>query len=320
MKLEQIQRARQDLARYIKKTPLQRCQQLEEKLQTKFQIYLKREDQQFTSSYKVRGAFNAILNLTPEQKAKGVVTRSSGNFAQAVAYAAKTLGVKAVIVMPENAPRIKVEGTASHHPEIIFCGNTHQEGQAKVVELASERGLTVLSPYDNLNVIAGQGTIALEVLEEVPQLATFYGPIGGGGIMGGCTAAIKQLNSAITTVGVEPSNAADYFVSRKLGARTLLTNSNTIADGLMAPQVGEHNWPLLQQYVDEVELVTEFEIKSAMRWAKEQLLIRLEPSGAAALAALLYHPHRYEGDIVCVLTGANVDPNSYDRWLAEASH
>lgn len=318
MDIERIEKARRDCSPYILKTSLERCPELEEFLKTKSRIFLKREDLQVTNTFKVRGAFNALLNLTPEQKNKGVVTRSSGNFAQAVACAAERLSIPAVIVMPEDAPKIKRQLTEAYGPEIVICGTSHEEGQAMVGALKQKRGCEALSPYDHLDVIAGQGIIGLEVIDSMPSISQYYCAIGGGGLLGGSGAALKQIKPSVRIFGVEPEGARDYAISRKLGKRTPFSPVDTIADGLRAPVVGVHNWPLLEKYVDEVGLVTDLEIKKAMLWLYETKHLVIEPSGATALAFLLYHTPPLEGDVVCVISGANVDRDMFDLWKIEA--
>lgn len=318
MDIERIEKASRDCSPYILKTPLERCPELEKFLETDSRIFFKREDLQVTNTFKSRGAFNALLNLTPEQKKRGVVTRSSGNFAQAVACAAERLSIPAVIVMPEDAPKIKRQLTEAYSPELIICGNSHEEGQATVESVKKERGCTVLSPYDHLDVIAGQGIIGLEVCASLPSIRHYYCAIGGGGLLGGSAAALKQHLASVRICGVEPEGARDYYLSRLARERTVFSPVDTIADGLRAPVVGTHNWPLLEKYVDDVKLVTDLEIKKAMLWLYENKQLVIEPSGAAALAAILFHKPYFEGDVVCVISGANVDREMFDKWLSEA--
>jgi len=319
MEFADIQKAQEKIAPYIRKTPLIRAFALEECLKSKGQIYLKCENLQATSSFKARGAFNALLNLSSEGKKRGVVTRSSGNFAQALAYASSILHIPATIVMPENAPQVKKEKTAQYKPTLLFAGPTQKEEQAEVEKLASSQGLTPLSPHNHYDVIAGQGTIALEILETLPTITQYFCPIGGGGIMAGTATAFKAINPSVHIVGIEPEGANDYYLSRQAGKPIALDKIDTIADGLRAPHVGSLNWPVLQQLVDEAATVSDEQIKAALRMLYDAMGLIVEPSGAASVAGLLFKPdlRKQEGDIVCVLTGANVDLDLYYSWILE---
>jgi len=294
------------IAPHIYRTPLLRSLELE--LLLGRQVFYKCENLQLTGSYKVRGAFNALLALDAEQQSRGVITRSAGNFAQALAYAGQKLGVRVTIIMPETSPIKKREGTARFNPELIIHGRTHQESQAKVLELAASSGQVVLSPFDHPDVILGQGSIAVEILEETSDIDTFLCPIGGGGILGGCSLFIKSRRPSIRVVAVEPEGAADFALSMQRNERTSIYAPDTIADGLRAPIVGEHNWPILRACVDEVVTVSDQEIREAMRFLFDKEGFIIEPSGAVTVAALL------SGKVstpscVAVLTGRNVDWN-----------
>ena len=317
--LGDIQQAESTIKDYIKKTPLVKApKELSEKLHHQGQIYFKCDNLQWTNTFKVRGAFNAILNLSPEEKKRGVVTRSLGNFAQAVAYAAQKLGIRAKIVVPNNIAPIKLQLTQKFDPEIVIAGILHEEGDAIVREIVENEGMTMLHPYDQKNVIAGQGTAALEIYEDLPAIRNFFCPIGGGGLLSGCATGFKTLNKDIQVIGVEPAGAADYYNSRKAGKPTPLDHVNTIADGLRASVVGDLNWPLLQKYVDRTEIVSDKDIKIAMKYFKEKLGIITEPSGATAFASLLLHKQKLiDGDIVVFISGANVDPQMFTQWIQE---
>ena len=316
--LSDVQLAKNTIKDSIKKTALLPIRQdLVSFLGHKGNVYLKCENQQWTNTFKVRGAFNALLNLSEEEKKRGVVTRSSGNFAQAVAFACKKLGIKAKIIVPEGIPKIKLELTQQFGPEILFSGPSNEEGDALVQKIIEKEGMTKLHPYNQKNVIAGQGTIALEIYEELPTLTNFFCPIGGGGLMAGCSTALKALNPKIQIIGVEPEGAADYYRSRQAGKPVPNVHVDTIADGLRASVVGELDWPLLEKNVDRVELVSDEDIKKAMAFLKKNLDIVSEPSGAAASASLLFHKQSLlDGDIVVLLSGANVDPDKFQNWIA----
>jgi threonine dehydratase len=321
---------------YVKKTPLLRCKALEEELHASYRIFLKLENEQPTHSFKVRGAFNALLSLAPQDRGKGVVTRSSGNFAQAIAYAGNLLNVKTRIVMPTNAPKMKKEATQRYGVEVTFAGTTHEEGNAMVEKIKLETGAALLSPYNHLDVMQGQGTIALEIFEELPTVRYFFCPIGGGGLMGGCATVCKLLNPDIETIGIEPEGAADYYLSRLypnnlknrhrgpnadssgclgIHGSALSCTPNTICDGLRAPQVGALNRPLLDRYVDTVSTVSDLSVMKAMKFLKDHYDLVIEPSGAAAFSGFLHHKPSLQGDVVCVLSGGNVDPDTFEKCM-----
>lgn len=318
--LEEILKAYHLIKDHIKKTPLLNVPELEKKLNSRGRIYIKCENFQWTNSFKVRGAFNAILRLSEEEKKCGVVTRSAGNFAQAVAYAAQKLGIKAKIVVPDNIPKIKLHLTQQFGPEIVFAGPRNEDGDEVVKRIVESEGMTMLHPYNQINVIAGQGTLALEIYDELPSVKNFFAPIGGGGLLGGCAAAFKGLNKNMQIVGVEPAGAADYYNSRQAGKLIALENVDTIADGLRASCVGDLDWPLLQEYVDFSRTVTDSEIKCAMKYLKETMNITVEPSGATAFAELLLHAQNLEaGDTVVLISGGNVDPDMFEKWLSQVN-
>lgn len=314
---DEILSAQEKILPHISKTELIRCHPLEKEFKLKGRLFLKCENLQKTGSFKSRGAFNAMLNLSKEEKKRGVITRSSGNFAQALAYAGSTLHIPTTIVMPSNAPQIKKDETAKYGAQVLFSDGDHAEQQAIAFEIAKKAKLALLSPFDHLHTIAGAGTIALEIWEALPTIAQYFCPIGGGGLIAGTATAFKALNSAIEVFGIEPIGANDYFLSREAGARCRLDKVETIADGLRAPQVGELTWPLLQRNVDRVKLVSDKEIIQAMRYLYDNMGIVAEPSGAASFAALLNHPEylKPKTDAVCVISGGNVDKVAFDTLL-----
>lgn len=312
--LTTIQKARKQISSYVKKTPLIRCYALEEWLHTSARIFLKCDHLQPMNSFKVRGAFNVLLHLSPEEKKRGVVTRSSGNFASALAYACHQLHIPATIVMPTKVPKAKLDLVAAFSPTILFAPSRIEE-EKKVTEMAEKEGLVPLSPYNHLDVIAGQGTAALEIFEDLPSIHTFFCPLGGGGLMSGTAVAFKGLNPKIQTIAVEPAGANDYFLSRQTGKKVRLDKVNTIADGLVAPTVGEINYPILNRAVDQVITVSDEAIVNAMRLLYEKLGMIVEPSGAASVAGLMAQNH-LQGDIVCFISGGNVQRDQFYRWVA----
>lgn len=318
MQLSNFEEARKIISPYIKKTPLIRSHALESAIGNKARVFLKCENVQVTNSFKPRGAFTVLLRLSPEEKQKGVVTRSAGNFAQGVALAGKTLGVHTTIIMPPSVPLVKKNQTASYGAKIILHGKNQIEEQQKVLEIAKEEGRIILSPYDHLDVIAGGGTISLEIYKDLPTIAYYFCPVGGGGIMAGCSTCFKNLNPKINTIAVEPLGANDYYLSKQSGQRVRNAEVSTIADGLRAPQVGDLPWPLLQKNVDEAICVGDEEIKRTMRFLYEKHGLMIEPSGAVSVAGLLFGKISVQGDVACVLSGANVDKERFYEWIESA--
>lgn len=317
--LDDFRMAMASIKPYIKKTSLIRCKELEKELNSSYKIFLKLESEQLTKSFKIRGAFNALLALKDSEKTKGIITRSSGNFAQAVAYAGKFLGIKATVVMPTNAPEIKKAETQKYGPSIVLAGVSHEEGDLMVEKLKLETGAIQISPYNHLEVIKGQGTIALEIHEELPIIKHFFCPLGGGGLMSGCAATLKLLNSNIETIGIEPEGANDYYLYRQKGHQVKLQTNKTICDGLRATQVGELNRPLLDQYVDIVSTISDTSVIKAMKFLNENCGLMVEPSGAAALAGLFKHSGLLKGDTVCIISGANVTENYFKELMKEGA-
>jgi len=270
--------------------------------------FFKCENFQRGGAFKIRGATNFIYSLSKEQLARGVVTYSSGNHAQAVAIAAESVGAKATIVMPENAPRSKLEATRSHGPTIVTYDPGRDSREEIGRRIARETGATLVPPYDHPLTIAGQGTTALELLEEVPELDALVVPIGGGGLISGCAIAAKHVRPAIRVFGVEPEIANDTYLSLRAGRRVEIPTPATIADGLRSPSPGEITFPIIQRDVEEVVLVTEEEIKETVKFLLSRLKILAEPSGAVAAAAALFHKLpagvRLAG---LVISGGNVD-------------
>lgn len=318
LSLSDILEARKRIQNYLLPTPLLRCEKLEKQLNFQGRIYFKLESEQPTGSFKVRGAFNNMLQQLFEMQKKGVVTRSSGNFAQAVSFAARTLDVPATIVMPENAPKTKLEGTKKYGAKIILSGNRHEEGEKIVAQLVKEKGFIPIHPYNDTRTMAGQGTAALEILEQCPDVGHFFCPIGGGGLLSGCAMGFKETNPKIQIHGIEPAGAADYTASRKSGKREIWERIETIADGLRASSVGELNYPILNRYVDDVRAVSEKEIKVAMKMLFDIMQIKAEPSGVVSLAGFLNTFSKIKGNVVILISGKNVDAEPFKQWIQEA--
>ena len=286
------------------------------------EIWLKAESLQPIGAFKIRGAANKILQLTPEQIARGVITYSSGNHAQGVAYAARAVGAKAVIVMPSNAPAIKRAATLALGAEVVEVGPASSERLAKAEELVRAHGYIVIPPYDDEHIIAGQATCGLEIVEDLPDVDLVLAPVSGGGLLAGVAAAVKQLLPNAKVIGVEPELAGDTAESFRLGKVVewpAERTSQTIADGLRTQSVGKLNFAHIQRFVDGILTVSEAEIRAAMRAIVSTARLVPEPSGAVPAAALLFHsaqlpPFR---KAVAVVSGGNVDPALLVEVLAE---
>src|ERR1700734_3160625 len=250
-------------------------------------LFLKPENQQPIGAFKLRGAYNKVASLGPEERKRGVITYSSGNHAQGVAYAARALGVKAVIVMPDNAPAIKREATAALGAEIVVVGPGSAERQIKAEELAAQRGYVIVPPYNDEQIIAGQGTMGLEILEDLPDVEAVFAPVGGGGMISGVAAAVKLSRPSIKVIGVEPELAGDAQASLRAGKIVHFPAeevSRTIADGLRTQSIGNINFEHIRRYVDDIVTVSEEEIRDAVRLLASNPATVAEPSGAVAVA------------------------------------
>lgn len=281
------------------------------------EVFLKCENFQRMGAFKFRGAYNAAAGLSAEQRQRGIVAFSSGNHAQAVALAARELGTHAVILMPEDAPSSKRDATVGYGAEVIGFDRYSQDRDELARELARERGLALIPPYDHPDVIAGQGTTALELCREVGGLDTLVAPIGGGGLMAGCATVAKALNPSSRVIGVEPEAADDTKRSLARGERVGIPVPQTIADGLAAATPGELTFDINQRLVDSVELVGEDEIIAAMRFAFDRLRIVVEPSGATVLAAIMSGRIDAAGErIGLIVSGGNIDAERFSHLIA----
>jgi threonine dehydratase len=268
-------------------------------------VYVKAECFQRGGAFKFRGAYNKIASLTEDERARGVLAYSSGNHAQAVAIAARLLGTSATIVMPEDAPDAKLEATRGYGAEIVMYDRFAQNREAIGTELAQERGLALVKPYDDPLVMAGQGTVALELLVEVPELDLLVAPVGGGGLIAGCATVAKTLQPSIRVAGVEPATGNDTAQSLAAGKRVNVGVPRTIADGLQAAEPGELTFDVNRQLVDEIVTVSDAEIVDAMAFLFDRMKLVVEPSGAVGIAALLNG--RLHGSAVgVVISGGNV--------------
>ena len=277
------------------------------------ELWLKAESLQHTGAFKLRGAFNLMLQLPAG--GPGIVAHSSGNHAQAVAWAAARLGLRASIVMPSDAPASKRARTEAEGAEVIEVGPDSAERARCARDLAAERGLVLVPPFDDVRIAAGAGTAALELTEDAESLDRFYAPIGGGGLMAGCAVVLEALCPAAEIVGCEPEDAGDTRLSLRAGKRCAIPPPATIADGLRVRRPGELTWPVMQKRVDRVELVSDEELLDAMGWALHVVRLVLEPSGAASLALAL---REARGRCGVVLSGGNVEPAHLRQAAARA--
>jgi threonine dehydratase len=274
------------------------------------EVFIKNEGAQTTGSFKLRGAYNRIAQLTLEERGRGVITYSSGNHAQGVAYAARALGAKAVIVMPSNAPAMKREATAALGAEIVTVGPSSSERKENAEALAAEFGYVVVPPYDDARIIAGQGTVGLEILEQMPDVDLVLAPVSGGGLLSGVAAAVKHSRPEVRVIGVEPELAADAQESFR--SETLVTwpadmTTRTICDGLRTQSLGELNFTHVLALADDIVTVTDDEVRAAMV-ALEAAGIKAEPSGAATTAAVIFHETELLPylKVAAVMSGSNV--------------
>lgn len=270
-------------------------------------IYFKCENFQRMGAFKMRGAVNAVLNLAEEKRQKGVVTHSSGNFAQAVSLAAKSAGVPAYIVMPSSAPQVKKDAVKGYGGRVTECAPTLAEREKAAQDIIEETGATFIHPSNDLDVIYGQGTAALELLEEQPNLDFVITPVGGGGLLAGTALAVHVASKNCKTIGSEPFEVDDAYRSLQSGKIETNETINTIADGLKT-QLGDKNFPIIQEYVSEIIRVEEKEIITALKLIWERMKIVVEPSSAVALAALLREKDKFHGKkIGIIISGGNVD-------------
>lgn len=303
--LDSIREAAAGLVGVAVRTPLVPVPELTE--QAGVPVYLKLESQQPTGAFKTRGAWTAVRRLAPEQRARGVITFSSGNHGQAVAFAAQRLGIRAVIAMPETAPRTKVEGVKRWGGEVVFAGRTSEDRHKRAMELAASQGLTVIPPFDHPDVVAGQATVAVEILEQLPVVEWVATPVGGGGLAAGIAAALAALKPATRLVTVEPEGSAALAAALRAGHIVRLERTASIADGLLPLSVGKLNFEILQGRAEPV-LVSEAAIAEATRWLNLEKQLVVEPSGAVTTAAVRSGGFRPTGPTVLVVSGGNADP------------
>lgn len=306
--LQNIKEAAERLAPYVKHTPILRSEKLDDVLGC--QVYFKPECLQKTGSFKIRGATNKILSMSDEEKAKGIIASSSGNHAQGVAFAAKLLGIKATIVLPTNAPQVKVDNTRALGAEVVQYGFGSIERYKKLYEIVDEKGYSVVHSYNDPALIAGQGTVGYEIMQDLKDVDTVVVPLGGGGVLAGVAVAVKETNPNARVVGVEPERIPRYSESRKAGRPVEVELQDTVADGLMITATGTNTYPIIEAYVDEVIPVPDEAIVSALNEIVYKGKLLVEPSAAVGVAAVLCGRMKVRKDekVCFVLTGGNIDP------------
>jgi threonine dehydratase len=306
--MQDIYLARQKIVPLARRTPLINSPLLTEHVGAL--VYLKAESLQETGSFKIRGAANKVLSLTPEEKARGVITISTGNHGRAVACVAQHLGIKALICIPEGVPSNKVKAIKAFGAELLVCGQSYDEAEEHAIRLCKEQGLTMIEPFDDPWVIAGQGTIGLELLEDLPELDTAIVPLSGGGLISGIALALKSASSGTRVIGVSMDRAPVMYHSLKAGRPIRMEEEETIADALVGG-IGLENrytFRMAQEFVDDAVLVSDEEIAAAMAFVLEKHHLVVEGGGAVAVAALLHGRVKEIGcNVAAVLTGANVD-------------
>ncbi|HKH70069.1 MAG TPA: threonine/serine dehydratase [Vicinamibacterales bacterium] len=278
-------------------------------------LTLKCENLQPSGAFKLRGACNMVAQLQPAARAAGVITYSSGNHGQAVAMVARLFSIPAVVVMPETAPQVKVEGITQLGGEVIIAGRTSADRKARAEELVAQRGLTMVPPFDHPWIIAGAGTVGLEILEQCPRATTVFVPMGGGGQISGVSAAVKGMRGGVRVIGVEPADAARMSASLAAEHPVTLDRATSIADGLLTLRPGDLTFAHVRAFVDEVVTVTDAEMIDAVRWLFHEAHLVAEPSGAAATAAALRAGIH---GAVAVVSGGNVDPVAYAGYISPA--
>ena len=310
-----IEHAYKTLRPVVHKTPLLSSRTLNQL--TGNEVYFKAENFQRIGAFKFRGAYNKIASLTDEERKRGVVAHSSGNHAQGIALAAKLFRIRAVIVMPHDSVQSKVEATRGYGAEVVLCGTTMGDRERTTDDLMKKFGYTLVHPYNDEKLIAGQGTVALEIVQDLRDLDYLFVPVGGGGLISGCALAAKNIFPAIKVIGVETEGANDCYLSFRAKKLVRLESVKTIADGMRTPSVGTLNFEIIQRYVDDVITVQDENVLTMMKFFLERMKIVVEPTGAVAPAAVMKNVLNTEGKKICaIISGGNVDPQLMKQLLS----
>jgi threonine dehydratase len=316
--LAEFEEARERVARVAKVTPLESSQYLSELMGSP--VFMKCENLQRTGSYKLRGAYNRMSQLTPEERERGVVAASAGNHAQGVALAARELGIKATIFMPVGVALPKLQATKHYGAEVVLRGHSVSEPLRAAADFAQSTGAVLIPPFDHAGIVAGQGTLGLEILDQLPTLSTLVVPIGGGGLLSGVASAVKQKRErgggAVRIIGVQAEGAAPYPLSLASGEPQEVTLRPTIADGIAVARPGILNFDIIKDVVDEVVTVSDDDIARALLILLERAKLVVEPAGAASVAAILTGQVKADGDTVAILSGGNIDPQMMERVIS----
>lgn len=313
--LQDIINAAKRINPYIVNTPLLREEKMDQILGG--QIYIKPEMLQITGAFKIRGALNKILSLPKEKLKNGIITSSSGNHAQACAYAGQLLNIKTTVVIPEDAPTIKIKNARAMGANVIIWNRKYDERWKKVKVEANKHRYSIIHAYEDYTVMAGQGTIGLEIYKALPNIETVLVPIGGGGLISGVSTALKSLNPNIRVIGVQAAASCAYYISRKNGVRSSTESSPTIADGLICNKPGKNPYPIIEKNVDDIVIVAEKDIEQALRLIAQDSKLIAEPSACVAIAALLSHKikTRPNEKICSILTSGNWDIDKIGKIL-----
>lgn len=315
--LDDVNKAAERIRSYIRRTPLLRESRMDKALGC--QVYVKPEMLQITGAFKLRGALSKILSLTPEELSRGIITSSSGNHGQACAYAGQVLGIPVTVIVPEDTPSVKVENARAMGADVILWERSYAERWKKVYAEVEEHGYTIVHNYEDFDVMAGQGTIALEIMEDLSDVETVLVPIGGGGLISGIATAIKESKPDIRVIGVQAEACCPYYCSRQNGERTRVTVKQTIADGLACDWPGNNPYPIIEKYVDDIVVVSEKAIEEAVRVVANDAKLIAEPSSCVGIAALQMGlvDTRPDEKVCVVLTSGNWDLDMIGSLLKE---
>lgn len=311
--LADVQQAHRAMYHVVHRTPLDKSSTFSSMVG--YDVYLKLENLQKTGSFKIRGAYNKISSLSNEEKAKGVIAASAGNHAQGVAYAARMAGIKATIVMPEMAPLAKMMATRGYGAEVILNGMVYDDAFQKAQELEKEQGKTFIHAFNDYQIMAGQGTIGLEILEDLEDVSAIVVPIGGGGLIAGIALVVKELAPHVKIYGVQAEGAPAMYMSKKAHMRKTTPDAVTIADGIAVKVPGDLTFDIIDNYVDDIVVVDDEAIASTILMMLERAKLMVEGAGAVGLAAILNHKIQEKGKVVNIVSGGNVDVNFISRII-----
>jgi threonine dehydratase len=316
--LQDIREAAERIRPYIRRTPLLRQANMDRALGC--HAYLKPEMLQITGAFKLRGALSKVLSLTPDERKKGIITSSSGNHGQACAYVGQMLGIHVTVIVPEGAPRLKIENARAMGAEVIEWSRLYADRWKKIHEEVAEHGYAIVHPYEDYTVMAGQATVGMEILEDLPDVDTVVVPIGGGGLISGISTAMKESKPNVRVIGVQAAACCVYYVSRRDGHPSAVAPQPTVADGLACAQAGVKPYPIIEKYVDDIVVVEEEEIKEAVRLVARDAKLVAEPSASVAIAALMTGKVTTGRDekVCSVLTAGNWDIDMIGKIFSRA--